>query len=73
MENIEKYITIDPNIRFGKPTIKGTRITVYDVLNWFSQGMTMEEVLSDFPELSKEQIRACFAFAANREQKLVAV
>lgn len=73
MENIEKYITIDPNIRFGRPTIKGTRITVYDVLNWFSQGMTIEEVLSDFPELSEEQIRGCFAFAAKREQKLVAV
>ncbi|WP_436415319.1 DUF433 domain-containing protein [Petrimonas sp.] len=73
MENIEKYIIIDPNIRFGKPTIKGTRITVYDVLNWFSQGMSMEEVLSDFPELTEEQIRACFAFAANREQKLVAI
>ena len=53
MENIEKYIIIDPNIRFGKPTIKGTRITVYDVLNWFSQGMSMEEVLSDFPELTE--------------------
>ena len=73
MENIEKNIIIDPNIRFGKPTIKGTRITVYDVLNWFSQGMSMEEVLSDFPELTEEQIRACFAFAANREQKLVAI
>ena len=73
MENIEKYIIIDPNIRFGNPTIKGTRITVYDVLNWFSQGMSMEEVLSDFPELTEEQIRACFAFAANREQKLVAI
>ncbi len=73
MENIEKYIIIDPNIRFGKPTIKGTRITVYDVLNWFSQGMSMEEVLSDFPELTEEQIRACFAFAANREQKLIAI
>lgn len=73
MENIEKYITINPDIRFGKPIIKGTRITVYDVLNWFSQGMSMQEVLHDFPELSEEQIRACFAYAANREQKMQVV
>lgn len=73
MENIEKYITINPDIRFGKPIIKGTRITVYDVLNWFSQGMSMQEVLHDFPELSEVQIRACFAYAANREQKLQVV
>ena len=73
MKNIEKYITINPNIRFGKPTIKGTRITVYDVLNWFAEGMTMEEIRTDFPELSEQQIRACFTYAANREQKLAAV
>lgn len=73
MKNLEKYITVNPNIRFGKPTITGTRITVYDVLNWFSQGMTMKDVLQDFPELSETQVKACFAYAANREQRLVAI
>jgi uncharacterized protein (DUF433 family) len=65
-----KFIAIDSNIRFGKPYLIGTRISVADVLGWMASGMTTEEILSDFPELKLEQIRACLAFAADREQKL---
>lgn len=60
------YIHIDPEIRFGKPCVKGTRITVYDVLSYFAAGMTEAEILADFPELSQEAVRACLSFAANR-------
>ena len=63
-------ITIDPNIRFGKPCIKGTRITVYDVLGWLASGMTYDQIIQDYPELSLEDIKACLAFAADREHKL---
>ena len=65
-----KHIAIDPNIRFGKPYLVGTRITVSDVLGWMASGMRVEEILEDFPELSSEQIRACLAYAADKEQKL---
>lgn len=70
MLNYRKYITIDPNIRFGKPILIGTRISVYDVLSWFANGMSSQEIKEDFPELSDEQIRACLAFAADREHKI---
>nr|MBA3899163.1 DUF433 domain-containing protein [Bacteroidota bacterium] len=56
--------------RFGKPCIKSTRITVYDVLNWLANGMTKEGVMSDFEELNEEMINACLAFAADKEYKL---
>lgn len=68
--NYTDYISIDPNIRFGRPCIKGTRISVSDVLGWMASGMSMEEILADFPELTLDQLRACLAFAADREQKL---
>jgi uncharacterized protein (DUF433 family) len=64
------YIEIVPEKRFGKPCIKGTRISVYDILNWLANGMTKEEILIDFPELNLEQINACLSFAADREHKL---
>lgn len=64
------FISIDPTIRFGKPCITGTRITVSDVLGWLASGMSFEEILEDFPELNLDQIKACLAFAADREQKL---
>ena len=65
-------ITIEPGKRSGKPCIRGTRITVYDVLSYLAAGMTIEEVLDDFPKLTKEDIFACLAFAADAEkQKLV--
>lgn len=66
----QNHITVDPAIRSGKPCVKGTRITVYDVLEYLAGGMSEEEILSDFPDLSKEDIRACLAFAAARERRL---
>lgn len=65
-------IVIEPGKRGGKPSIRGLRITVYDVLDYLASGMTEQEILSDFPELESEDIRACLAFAADRERKLVA-
>ena len=70
MTDYKKYISIDTEVRFGKPIIKGTRITVFDVLNWLANGMTTEDILQDFPELSKLQIQACLAYAADREHKI---
>ena len=70
MIDYTKYISIDPNIRFGKPCLTGTRISVYDVLSWLANGMTAKEIQADFPELSNEQIQACLAYAADREHKL---
>jgi uncharacterized protein (DUF433 family) len=63
-------ITIDPGKRSGKPCIRGTRMTVTDVLEYLASGMTEEEILADFPDLTGEDIRACLAFAAERERKL---
>jgi len=65
-----KFITIEPGKRSGKPTIRGTRMTVTDVLEYLAGGMTEEEVLADFPDLTAEDIKACLAFAADRERKL---
>jgi len=67
--NYAEYISINPNVRFGKPCIKGTRITVYNVLSWFSEGMTIPQITEDFPELNELQIKACLAFAADKEHK----
>lgn len=63
-------ITIEPGKRSGKPTIRGMRITVQDVLEYLAGGMSEDEILADFPELTHEDIRACLAFAANRERQL---
>jgi uncharacterized protein (DUF433 family) len=63
------YIEINPNIRFGKPCIIGTRISVYDILSWLASGMTAEEIISDFPQLTKEQILACLSYSADKERK----
>lgn len=71
--NYKEYIGIDPNIRFGKPYLKNTRITVADVLGWMASGMSPAEIVADFPELNLEQVAACLAFAADREQKLTYV
>ena len=65
-----KFISIDSNIRFGKPCITGTRISVYDVLGWFASGMTSEQIMGDFPQLTKEQILACLAYSADKERKV---
>lgn len=64
------YITIEPDKRGGQPCIRGMRITVYDVLEYLAGGMSVAEVLADFPELTEDDIRACFAFAAARERRL---
>lgn len=64
------HIEIVPTKRFGKPCLKGTRISVYDVLNWLSNGMTIEEIISDFDELTEDKILACLAFAADKTHKL---
>ena len=66
----ENYITIVPGVRSGKPCIKGTRITVADVLEYLAGGMTEAEILADSPALSSVHIRACLAFAAPRERRL---
>lgn len=68
--NYEQIITIEPDKRSGKPCIRGLRITVYDVLEYLASGMSEDEILTDFSELTREDIRACLAFAADRERKL---
>jgi uncharacterized protein (DUF433 family) len=65
-----KIITIEPGKRSGKPCIRGLRITVYDVLDYLASGMTEAQILADFPDLDAEDIRACLAFAADRERRL---
>lgn len=72
MDYLER-ITIEPGKRGGKPCIRGLRITVYDVLEYLAGGMTEQQILTDFPDLELEDIRACLAFAADRERKLVSV
>jgi len=64
-------ITLEPGKRSGKPTIRGMRITVYDVLSYLAAGMTHEEILNDFPYLTEEDIRACLSYAADRERRLL--
>jgi uncharacterized protein (DUF433 family) len=68
--NYSSYIEIVPEKRFGRPCIKGTRISVYDVLNWLANGMTKGEIIEDFPELNERQINACLSFAADREHRI---
>ncbi|MBW4573172.1 MAG: DUF433 domain-containing protein [Tolypothrix carrinoi HA7290-LM1] len=68
--NYHDIITIEPGKRSGKPCIRGMRITVYDILEYLASGMSEEEILSDFSELTSEDIKACLAFAADREKKL---
>jgi uncharacterized protein (DUF433 family) len=58
----KQYIEVNPDIRFGKPVIKGTRITVYDVLQWLASGLTYEQILNDFPQLNEENILACLVY-----------
>lgn len=67
---VEDRVTIDPAVRGGKPCIKGTRITVYDLLEYLAGGMSEEQILLDFPSLVLDDIRAALAFAANRERRL---
>ncbi len=71
--NYQDFITIEPDKRGGKPCIRGLRITVYDVLDYLASGMSEAEILSDFPDLTPEDIKACLAFAADCERKLVTI
>ena len=70
MTDYKQYIAINSEIRFGKPIIIGTRITVFDVLNWLANGMTINEIIEDFTELNESQIKACLFYAADREHKI---
>ena len=69
-EQWRSRITIEPGKRGGRPCIRGLRITVYDVLSYLASGMTVNQVLDDFPYLTQEDIQACFAFAAERERTM---
>ena len=70
MKHDSEIITIDPQVRFGKPCIRGMRISVYDILNWLASGMCQTEIIEDYPELTKEDILAVLSFAADREHRL---
>ncbi len=65
----QTIISIEPGKRGGRPVIRGLRITVSDVLGWLAAGMTYAEIIDDFPELTEEDIRACLAYAADRERR----
>ena len=64
-----EHIAIDPSVRFGKPCVRGTRISVGDILEYLASGMSEDEILSDFPQLTRDDIRACLAYAAERERR----
>ena len=70
MIDYKQYITINPETRFTKPVIIGTRITVFDVLNWLANGMTIDNIIQDYPELNEIHIKACLSYAADREHKI---
>tara|TARA_B100001063_G_scaffold245974_1_gene283334 strand:+ start:25967 stop:26191 length:225 start_codon:yes stop_codon:yes gene_type:complete len=70
MIEYKSIIKRNPDKRFGKPCVRDTRITVFDVLGWLASGMTYDEIISDFPELTNDDIKACLAYAADREHKL---
>jgi len=69
----EARITIEPGKRGGKPCVRGLRITVYDVLGWLAEGMSEDDILRDHPDLTRDDIRACLAFAADRERRGVVI
>jgi len=70
MVNYLEHIEIDTEKRFGQPIIKGTRISVYDILNFLANGQVIEDILADFPELTQGNIKACLAYAADKENRL---
>ena len=70
---ILERISMDPAVRFGKPCVRGTRITVGDVLGYLAGGTPEDQLLADFPQLSREDVRACLAYAAERERRTVGV
>jgi len=70
MATFQDIIRINPAVRFGRPCVRDTRISVYDVLGWLSIGMSYDDIISDFPELTRQDILACLAFASQRERSL---
>ena len=70
MIEYKSIIKRNPNKRFGKPCVRNTRISVFDVLGWLASGMTNDEIIRDFPELTVDDIKACLAYAADREHKI---
>ena len=70
MVNYAEFITVDPEVRSGKPCLRGMRVTVSDVLDLLASGLSHHEILNDYPYLTEEDIRACLAFAADRERKI---
>jgi len=66
-------ISIDPNVRFGKPCVRGTRITVGDILGYLAGGMLEADLLADFPQLTQDDIRACLTYAAERERRTIGI
>jgi uncharacterized protein (DUF433 family) len=73
MIDYRSFITLEPGKCGGKPCIRGLRITVYDVLEYLASGMSEADILQDFPDLTADDVRACLAFAADRERKLVKI
>jgi len=71
MVDYKSIIQRNPNKRFGKPCIRETRISVFDVLKWLASGMSFDQIIYDFPELTEEDIKACLSYAADREHKLL--
>ena len=73
MNTLLSRITIDPAICHGKPCVRGLRITVYEVLEYLASGMSEDQILADFPDLTRDDLKACIAFAADLERKLITV
>ena len=73
MNHYKEIITVEPDKRSGQPCIRGMRITVYDIFEYLASGMTVAEILDDFPELTETDIRACFAYAADKEKSRMVV
>ena len=73
MVDYRGIVTVDPAVRGGQPCIRGMRITVYDVLDYLASGMSVEEVLCDFPYLTREDVQASLAFAADREKRILVI
>jgi len=69
--NYKDFITVEPGKRGGKPCVRGLRITVYEVLEYLASEMTEDEILADFPDLTKEDLKACIAYAADRERRFM--
>jgi uncharacterized protein (DUF433 family) len=71
MKHYSEIITIESQTRFGRPCIRGLRISVYDILGWYASGMSTQDILTDFPELTAEDLQAALSFAADREHKIL--